>query len=113
MHYNMSEKPVKSSVSQQNTIIIYPRLFLQRSYNIQYISFDNENDNDHDHDHDHDHDNDNDNDDDDDDDNDNLIYPDWVGLVQSTGRYRLIFFLKQYEREAESSFKYILSNSEI
>ena len=101
MHYNMSKKPVKSSVSQQNTIIIYPRLFLQRSYNIQYISFDNENDND------------NDDDDDDDDDDDNLIYPDWVGLVQSTGRYRLIFFLKQYEREAESSFKYILSNSEI
>ena len=39
MHYNMSKKCVKSSVLLQNIIIIYPRLFLQRSYNIQYISF--------------------------------------------------------------------------
>ena len=39
MHYNMSKKCVKSSVLLQNIIIIYPRLFLQRSYIIQYISF--------------------------------------------------------------------------
>ena len=39
MHYNMSKKCVKSSVLLQNLIIIYPRLFLERSYNIQYISF--------------------------------------------------------------------------
>ena len=39
MHYKMSKKCVKSSVLLQNIIVIYPRLFLQRSYNIQYISF--------------------------------------------------------------------------
>ena len=39
MHYNMSKKCVKSSVLLQNIIIFYPRFFLERSYNIQYISF--------------------------------------------------------------------------
>ena len=35
----MSKKCVESSVLLQNIIIIYTQLFLQRSYNIQYISF--------------------------------------------------------------------------